>query len=435
MPRRNLLILFLVAIAAVVCRQRVQNNPYVRVIGGAMTTIENRALDPVGEKKLFEGAMYGMLSQFDQNTTYLSPKHLTALNEALDLQFGGIGVRLLIDPKTKQLIVGYPVQNSPASRAGIVVGDRIVRIDKTSTRGMSMHDAFVLLRGKPGAKVTLSVLHPGAAKPVEIPLVRNEIQQTSVLGDTCNPNGSWNYFLAGHDKIGYLRISCFTYQTANELRKAIDWLKAQGMRGLVLDLRGDPGGYLPAAVAVCNLFVKKGEIVTTRGRGGVVCDRYVADGKAPFPNVPIAVIVNQDTASAAEIVAACLQDHHRAVIVGQRSYGKGTVQDLIDLEPGCGGMKLTTKSYWRPSGKDIRRPPGATAKDHWGVSPNKGCKVVLNEKEFDRWQEWRNARDLHQPFPEEPGEKKTAKPFVDRQRQRAVECVEKEAAQGNTAKP
>jgi carboxyl-terminal processing protease len=434
MPRRNLLILFLVAIVAIVCRQRVQSTCQ-RVLVGAMTKIENSALDPVGEQKLFEGAMYGMLSEFDENTTYLAPEHLMAFNEVLDLKFAGIGVRLIADAKTKQLVVGYPVANSPASRAGIVVGDKLLRIDKASTRGMSLHDAFVLLRGEPGTTVMLSVLHAGAAKPVEIALVRREIQEESVLGDTCNPDGSWNYFLAGHDRIGYLRISCFTDQTANELRKAIEWLKARGMRGLVLDLRDDPGGYLPAAVAVCDLFIKKGEIVTTRGRGGVVCNRFVADGKAPYADFPLAVVVDQDTASAAEILAACLQDHHRAAIVGQRTYGKGTVQDLIPLQPGCGGMKLTTKSYWRPSGKDIRRPPGATAKDDWGVSPDKGCKVALSKSEYNRWQAWRNARDLHQPVADEAADKKNDRPFVDRQRERAVECVEKEAAQRKTPKP
>ncbi len=433
MPRRNLLILFLTALVAALCRERVQNH-YVRVLDGAMNTIENRALDPVGDKKLFEGAMYGMLSQFDENTTYLPPKYFTALNEALDLQFGGVGMAVTVDGKTKQLVVGYPVANSPAARAGILVGDKILRIGETSTRGMSLQEASLLLRGKPHTTVTLSVLHPGAAKPVEISLVREEVQEQSVLGDTCNADGSWNYLLAGHDGIGYLRVLCFSEHTAGELRKAIRWLKARGMRGLVLDLRDDPGGYLPAAVAVCNLFIKQGEIVTTRGRGGAICDSYHADGEAPFADFPIAVLVNQDTASAAEITAACLQDHHRAAIVGQRTYGKGTVQDLIDLEPGCGGMKLTTKSYWRPSGKDIRRPPHATAKDDWGVSPDAGCKVALSQKQLEQWQMWRIARDLHQPPPDEP-DKKDAKPFVDRQLQRAVECVDKEAAGRKTPRP
>jgi len=435
MPRRNLLILFLVALVAVLCRQRVQNNPYARVLAKAMTKIEDRALDPVGEPKLFEGAMYGMLSEFDENSTYLSTADLAAFNEALDLQFAGVGVTsLMVDPKTRQLVVGSPVANSPASRAGVLAGDTILRIDKASTQGMSLHDAILLLRGEPHTTVTLSVLHRGATKPVEIPLVRENIQEESVLGDTRNPDGSWNFFLDGHDRIGYLRVSCFTYQTANELRKAIEWLTTQGMRGLVLDLRDDPGGYLPAAVAVCDLFVKSGEIVTTRGRGGRISESYSASGNAPFTDFPVAVVVNQDTASAAEIVAACLQDHQRAAIVGQRTYGKGTVQDVIDLEQGCGAMKLTTKSYWRPSGKDIRKPHRATAKDEWGVSPDEGCKVALTKDEFNRWQVWRNGRDLHQTVPDEAPEKKDAKPFVDRQRERAVEYVEKEAAQRKTQK-
>jgi len=428
MPRRNLLILFLVALVAVLCRQQVQNNPYARVLAGAMTTIENRSLDPVGETKLFEGAMDGMLSQFDEYSTYLSPEDLVAFNETIDLQFAGVGVTMAIDPKTRQLVVVSPVANSPASRAGILAGDRILRIDKASAQGMSLHDVFLLLRGEPGTTVRLSVLRRGETKPEEVTLVRERVQVESVLGDTRNPDGSWNYFLDGHDRIGYLRISCFTAKTVHELGQALAWMTAQGMRGLVLDLRDDPGGYLPAAVAVCDLFVKSGEIVTTRGRQGRLRESYSASGNAPFTDLPMAVVINQDTASAAEIVAACLQDHRRAAIVGQRTYGKGTVQDVIDLEQGCGAMKLTTKSYWRPSGNDIRRAHGAAAKDEWGVSPDEGCKVVLTKDEFNRWQVWRNSRDLHQTVPDGAPASNDAKPFVDRQLLRAVECVEKEAA-------
>jgi carboxyl-terminal processing protease len=434
MPRRNLLILFLVALVAVLCRQRVQNQ-YAHVLVGAMTKIESHALDPVGERQLFEGAMDGMLHQLDENSTYLSPEDVVAFHEEVDLQFAGIGVTTIIDPKTKQLRVISPVPNSPASRAGILAGDRILRIDDANTQGMSRHDAFLLLRGKPGTTVTLSILHKGETKSVEVALVRQIIQRESVLGDTRNADGSWNFFLDGRDRIGYLRISCFTDETARELKQALTRMTAQGMRGLVLDLRDNPGGYVPAPVAVCNLFVKSGDIVTTRGRQGRIDERYSADGRAPFTDSPMAVLVNQETASAAEIVAACLQDNRRAVVVGQRTYGKGTVQDLIELGPGCGIMKLTTKSFWRPSGKDIRRVHGPGAKDDGGVSPDEGCKVALTKNEFNRWQVWRNNRDLHQPVPDEATEKKDAKPFVDRQRLRAVEYVEKEAAKREGRNP
>jgi carboxyl-terminal processing protease len=427
MPRRNLLVLFLVALVAILCRQRVQHNPYTGVLASAMNTIEKRSLDPVGDKVLFEGAMDGMLRQLDDYSAYLSPKDMTAFHETVDLQFAGVGIEVAIDPKTKQLEVLSPVANSPASKAGILAGDNILRIGETSTLRMSLHDASLLLRGKSGEPVTLSILHKGAAKPENVTLVREVIQVESVLGDTRNPNGTWNFFLDGHDRIGYVRISCFTDDTPNELKQAIEWMIERGMRGLVIDLRDDPGGYLSAAVAICDLFIKSGEIVTTRGRQGTICTGYSASGDAPFTDFPIAVVVNQETASAAEIVAACLQDQHRAVVVGQRTYGKGTVQELIVLDRGCGEMKLTTKSYWRPSGKDIRRPHRVTSKDDWGVSPDEGFKVRLSKEELDRWQQWRNRRDLHKPLPGETPEKKNAKPFVDRQRERAVEYVEKEA--------
>ena len=242
------------------------------------------------------------------------------------------------------------------------------------------------------------------------------VQDASVIGDTRNPDGSWNFFLAGHDKIGYLRITDVTEHTVDELRQALAWMTDKGMRGLVLDLADDPGGYLAAAVDICDLLIASGEIVTTRGRGGKIRESYFADGKAPFTDFPIAVIVNQDSASAAEIIAACLQDNDRAVVVGQRSYGKGTVQELIDLEPGCGAMKLTTASYWRPSGKNIQRPHKDGDKGDWGVSPNKGFEVKLTDDELQRWEEWRQQRHDHQSLAEKTQPKNEPKPFVDRQR-------------------
>jgi carboxyl-terminal processing protease len=275
--------------------------------------------------------------------------------------------------------------------------------------------------------VTLNVLHQGEGKPQEITVVREEVQADSVRGDTRKPDGSWDFFLDGHDRIGYLRITTFTDNTVNELRQALAWMDEQDMRGLVLDLRDNPGGYLDAGVGVCDLLIDSGEIVTTRGRKGRINETYSASGDGPFTAFPVAVVVNSQTASAAEIVAACLQDNHRAVIVGQRTYGKGTVQDLIDLEPGCGAMKLTTKSYWRPSGKNIQRPHETSAKDDWGVSPDKGFKVELSEDEADRWREWRVRRDVHQ-LPD--ADSNDGKPFLDRQLRRAVECVEKQAARG-----
>jgi carboxyl-terminal processing protease len=454
MPRRNLLILLLVLLLAVVCYPRVQQGPYARVLNSAMNTVERRALEPVTDKALFEGAMQGMLSQLDDYSVYITPQNRDKFYETIDQQFAGVGMEVGVDPETKQLRVLSPVFGSPAYQAGILAGDRILKIGKTNAQGMSLEDAVGLIRGTPGKPVTLTVQHAGSKEPVEMTIVRAIVHEPTVLGDTRNPDGSWNLFLEGHDRIGYLRINSFTDDTPAELKEAIEWLTARDVRGLVLDLRDDPGGYLTAAVDVCDLLVRSGVIVTTRRRGGQVSRSYTADGTAPFTDFPVAVVVNQDTASAAEIVAACLQDNHRAAVVGQRTYGKGTVQEVIDLPPDCGAMKFTTSSYWRPSGKDIQRPRDATDKQEWGVSPDQGCKVVLTPEEFDRWQLWRRKRDVFQP-PEHdarhtgpavsapssgtrrvpaasPGgaAEEETRPFVDVQRRRAVEYVETQAAGG-----
>jgi carboxyl-terminal processing protease len=433
MPRRNLFVLLAVTLVALLCYQRVQRNPYGHVLANAMTRIEDRYLEPIVGSDLFEGAMNGMLGRLDDNSAYITPAKLQKFHEMLDRQFGGVGVEVALEPQTRQLMVLSPLVGSPAHKAGVRAGDRILRIGQTSTQGMSLNDAEGLMRGKPGDPVTLTVLHEGEEKPVEIRIVRDKIQIESVLGDMRNADGSWSYFLEGRDRIGYIRIASFTDKTADEVKKALEWLSAHEMRGLVLDLRDDPGGYLEAAVDVCDLLIPSGVIVTTRRREGRISRTYAASGQGRFTDFPMAVLVNQLTASAAEIVAACLQDQHRAAIVGQRSYGKGTIQEVLDLEKGCGAMKLTTASYWRPGGKNIQRPQNADSNADWGVSPNDGCKVTLTGEEHARWRVWRARRDVFQPVAEgrpakDGGGKESGEPFVDRPLVRAVECVEKETA-------
>jgi carboxyl-terminal processing protease len=427
MPRRNLWILVATTLVALLCYQRVQKNPYARPLAHAMTTIENQYLEPIPAEALFEGAMGGMIGKLDEHSSYIPPADLQEFEETVDQQFSGVGMSLALDPQSKQLTVLGPLVGSPAYRAGVRAGDRLLRINGDSTQGMSLQEAVQLLRGKAGDPVTLAVLHEGETKPTEMKIVRDIIHLDSVLGDTRRADGSWNFFLEGRQRIGYVRISSFTDTTAGELQKALDWLSEHDLRGLVLDLRDDPGGYLDAAVDVCDLLMNSGVIVTTRGRDGRIARTYVASGKGRFTDFPLAVLINQQSASAAEIVAACLQDHHRAVIVGQRSYGKGTVQKLIDLEKNCGALKLTTASYWRPSGKNIQRPPNAGADADWGVSPDQRGKVDVAADEQNRWRAWRAERDQF-PSAANGNGKKPTEPFVDRPLLRAVEIVEKEAA-------
>jgi carboxyl-terminal processing protease len=426
MPRRNLFLLIAVTFVALLCYERVQKTPYGRVLANAMATIENQYLEPVKESTLFEKAMDGMIGDLDPNSVYITPAELQEFNQSIDLQFEGVGMEVAMDPETKQLTVLSPMAGSPAYQAGILAGDSILRIDGNSTQGMSLHDAVGLLRGRPGTSVTLTILHQGQDEPVAISIVRGKIQAESVRGDTRNADGSWNFFLEGHNQIGYIRIDSFTDKTAEEMERALMWLSSHDMRGLVLDLRDDPGGYVGAAVHVCDELLSSGTIVTVRRRGGQISHTYTASGQGQFTGFPVAVLVNGHSASAAEIVAACLQDNHRAKVFGQRTYGKGTVQQVIDLEKGCGAMKITTASYWRPSGKNIHRAKDAGPKSDWGVLPDKDCIVEMTDDEQNDWRQWRAHRDGFQPSGKNGAVKNGVKPFVDHPLVRAVEYLEKE---------
>ena len=430
MPRRNLALLVAVAIVSLMCYQRVQHNTYGRVLGDAISKIEQSALEPVRSSQLFEAAMESMLGQLDDYSSYIRPADLQQFHEVIDQEFGGVGMEVGLDAKTKQLLVLCPLVNSPAYVAGIRAGDHILRIDGAATQGMSLKDAVGLMRGAPGSSVALLVLHEGQKSPVEVRIVRQVISVDTVLGDTRNADGSWNFSLAGQDRIGYVRITSFAEKTVDELEHALKWLKEHDMRGLVLDLRDDPGGLLGSAVEICDMFIDSGTIVTTRRRDGQVNEAYDASGKGTFTDFPMAVVINGNSASAAEIMAACLQDHHRAAIVGQRSYGKGTVQELIDLENGCGAMKLTTASYWRPNNKNIHRLRNAKDTDEWGVKPDDGCQVVVEGEELNKLRQWRISRDMYKPdgAPKEP-----LQPVADRQLARAVQAVEKQPAAASSA--
>jgi carboxyl-terminal processing protease len=370
--------------------------------------------------------MEGMMASLgDDYSFYMPPMAQNELNEQLDAKFGGIGVEISLDPKTRELLVLSPLYDSPAYKAGVLPGDKVLQINHRSTHGMSLKDASELLRGNLGETVTLTVLHPGKSKPCDLEITRAEIHVDTVLGDTHDAKGKWNYLLPGTDKIGYLRIASFSTDTAVELERALTTLTEQKMKGLVLDLRDDPGGLLPAACGICDLFLKKGAtIVTTRGRDKTtILDAFMASGSGRFTDFPLAVLVNQYSASASEIVAACLQDNHRTVVIGQRTYGKGTIQQIIDLEKDCGALRLTTASYWRPSGKNIHRKHGAAESEEWGVQPDPGYKVVVDGDDLTKLRLWRMHRDVrhNEPTSDAADDYRTA----DRQLDKAIEYLQK----------
>lgn len=391
----------MVAIVGVTCA--IQNDRHGRLLTYAMRQIDHRHLEKIDREDLFEGAMEGMTRRLqedynDDYTAYISPEEARSFNEELDQEFGGLGIHVSVPEETGQLTVLCPLVDSPAHAAGILPGDVILAIDGRATEGMTAEESVELIHGEVGTPVTLKILHPGEKDPVDVTIVRAVIKVPTVLGDRRNADGSWEYFLEGQDRIGYLRINTISESTAEELREALDWLVSRGMKGLILDLRFNSGGYLDASVDICSLFVDSGTIVSTRGRDGSLRQRLEARPCKKFDGFPIAVLVNRFSASAAEIIAACLQDHHRAVIVGQRSYGKGTVQELLPLDADKGMrrglLKVTASSYWRPSERNINRGKDAKDADEWGVRPDEGHEVIVKDEDLKRLLLSRRRREL-----------------------------------------
>lgn len=425
MPRRNIHLIVGLTVVCLMCAMRASR--YGRVLVFAMNQIDLRYLEDVDERELFEGALEGMMNRLDEYSAYITPEMVAEFEEELEKEFGGVGIEIMLDPDTKQLIVASPLVGTPAYEAGILAGDMVLRIDGESTQGLSLADAAERMRGDPGDPVTLTILHQGEKEPVDVEVIRAVIQVDTVLGDTRNADGSWNYFLEGYDRIGYLRINSFAENTDDDLGQALAWLVEHGMQGLILDLRNDPGGMLSAAIGVCDLFIDSGVIVSTRRRDGRIKQEFTAQSNGTYTGFPMAVLVNHFSASASEIVAACLQDHKRAVVVGQRTYGKGTVQELIELEPEQGILKLTTASYWRPSEKNIHRRRGDDDEDDWGVIPDDGYKVEIDAREQERLFLARRQRDVHRSNQEADGSGKEGKaePYLDPQLERAIEYVER----------
>ncbi|HUQ69878.1 MAG TPA: S41 family peptidase, partial [Planctomycetaceae bacterium] len=349
--------------------------------------IDRNYVTSVDRRELMEAAMRGMINHLDPYSSYIDEQDLKDFNTVVEQEFGGIGIQVTIDPRTRQLTVMTPLPGTPAYKAGIRAGDKVMEIDGKPTNefpeGGEMDSAIKMMRGKPGETVKVTVLHDGEAKPETVDIVRAIIKTPTVLGDRYRSDGSWEYLLDGDSKIGYIRLTHFSRNSADEIEAALTELQKEGMQALVLDLRYNPGGLLQAATAIADQFVESGTIVSTKGRNTE--EQVVKARKAgTFSGFPMVVLINRFSASASEIVSACLQDHHRAVVVGERSWGKGSVQNVIELEGGKTALKLTTASYHRPSGKNIHRFPKAKESDEWGVSPDSGFDVKWTNEDMEK---------------------------------------------------
>jgi carboxyl-terminal processing protease len=406
-------------------------------------------LDGDKMRDLVENMINGGLEKLDPHSGFINNDEFKQFQHQNKGKFGGVGIRIRVEERSGLFLVESPMPGTPAYNAGVMAGDLIVKVDGKATEQQPLKKVVELIQGEPGTDVTLTVLHEGQKKPVDMKLTRAEIKVESVLGDQRHKDDQqkWEFWIDPATRIAYIRLVAFTETTVDELTRTVDSLQRAGMRGLVLDLRNNPGGLLRAAVDVSSMFLAEGKtVVTTKGRNNTTEEAYKAQQKNP--NVrpgtyyPITILLNRYSASASEIVAAALQDHARAVIVGERSYGKGSVQNIIPMESGTSALKLTTASYWRPSERNIHRFPDSKEEEEWGVKPNKDYEVKLSDEERIDYYKWRRKRDvIHrpgEPAPKEEADKdgeapdkdrkaeKKKGPFRDRVLDKAIEYIRAE---------
>ncbi len=356
----------------------------------------------VDEKKaalpeLTKAALHGVVETLDPHSEFMESRAYQQLEEDMSSQFGGIGVQ--VELRKSRVVIVAPIAGTPSDRAGIRRGDEIVRIDGAVLEDPTMDKVVEKLRGKPKSRVTVGLLRPTEKREYEVTLVRELIKTESVRDAQVLTGG-----------VGYVQITQFTERTAEEFINVLNKFSEQGVSSLVIDLRNNPGGLLDAAVEVAEPFFKKGDlIVYTQGRGAKSRDEYRAEASEPPISVPIAVLINSGSASAAEIVAGALKDTGKAVIVGERSFGKGSVQSIFKLKNGE-GMRLTTARYYTPSGVTIHEK---------GIEPQ--VEVVMSPEEDENVRLQRDRPDMNDPvqFKERFG----MEPVTDRQLQAAVDVL------------
>jgi carboxyl-terminal processing protease len=300
-------------------------------------------VDTLSDSALYQKSVNGMLYELhDPYSVFLSPDRFTRLSEAVTGDYAGVGIE--VDIRSGNIVIVAPLPGSPAERAGIQPGDHIVKIDGKSTEGWTGEEASAALRGKPGSKVALQIERIGSSAPIDLTVTREAIHQSAVRRTAMLP-----------DSVGYIDVKAFSDSTGSEVSHAVEGLLARGMKTLIIDLRTNPGGLLSEGVKMSDLFLEPGQkIVSMKGRMPSANQTFSDAAKQRWPSLPIAVLVDERTASAAEIVAGALQDHDRAVIIGRPTYGKGSAQSVFPFGS-AGGLKLTTAKWYTPSGRSINK--------------------------------------------------------------------------------
>lgn len=372
--------------------------------------IKSDYVEPVDDKKLLNDAIQGMLAGLDPHSSFLDPEAFKDMRIETEGQFGGLGIEVTMENGFVKVV--SPIEDTPAARAGLKSGDLIIRLDDKSVKGMTLTEAVRLMRGKPGTDITLTVVREGQNKPLKFTITRAVIKIQSVKSRLLEPG------------YGYVRITQFQSGTERHLTEAIRKLEKENkgpVAGLILDLRNNPGGVLNAAVSVSDAFLESGLIVYTEGRVSDSKLRFSATPGDVIKGAPMVVLINGGSASASEIVAGALQDHRRAIVMGTKSFGKGSVQTIIPVSNG-GALKLTTARYFTPKGRSIQAE---------GIEPDilvQEARVTLAEaperiKEADLARHLDNGDAPAKPEGAAKGGKDETKPIEDFQLNEALNLL------------
>jgi len=369
---------------------------YIKLFSDAVKLVKDLYVEEVGIKKLIYGAIDGMVSSLDPFSDFFTPEEYREFMSETEGEFGGIGIEITME--NGRPVVVAPIEGTPAWRAGLRPGDVIIAINGEDTFNMSLTEVVKKIRGKPGTKVKLTILRRGEGKPIEVEIERAIIKVPTVK-------------FVNYEGIGYVKVSQFTHHTAEKLEKALKELLKQNVKGIILDLRNNPGGLLTEAVKVSDLFLPKGKlIVYTKGRREGT-HRYFAERKPLVPRgLPVVVLVNKGSASASEIVAGALQDHGVATVVGEKTFGKASVQNLIPLEDGS-AIKLTVAYYYTPKGRLIHKK---------GIEPD--VKVEMDDKTWEQL-----SKKIRQMRYEGHTEQVILLPDIDVQLKKAIEIINERA--------
>ena len=365
---------------------RAETYRLLNLFGDVFERVRAEYVEPVSDRDLVENAINGMLTGLDPHSSYLNPRGFRDMQVQTRGEFGGLGIE--VSQEGGYIKVISPIDETPAARAGVRPGDLIMQINGTSTQGLTLQEAVEQMRGERGTAIRITIRREGAERPIDMSITREVIRPQVV-----------RFRMEGSD-IGYIRLSSFNEQTDAALRRAVTSLRqtgGQALRGIVLDLRNNPGGLLDQAVQVTDDFLEQGEIVSTRARRNEDAQRWNARAGDISGGLPIVVLINSGSASASEIVAGALQDHRRAVVLGTRSFGKGSVQTVMPLGPN-GAIRLTTARYYTPSGRSIQGT---------GIEPDIEVRATRQEASALSAQREREA-DLRRALRNEGGVQPTA---------------------------